>query len=103
CRARSAVDPVLRRAHRRRGRAGGGRRAPGVRAGVMATTHADALRGRLRATPTVGVIGLGYVGLPLAVAFADSGARVIGVDLDAQGVAAIRPGRSFIVAVHTPT
>ena len=31
---------------------------------------------------TVGVIGLGYVGLPLAATFAEGGFRVIGFDLD---------------------
>jgi len=30
--------------------------------------------------PTVAVIGLGYVGLPLAIAFVESGCRVIGAD-----------------------
>ncbi|MGH7276959.1 MAG: nucleotide sugar dehydrogenase, partial [Candidatus Rokuibacteriota bacterium] len=45
---------------------------------------ADALRERLAGTPRVGVIGLGYVGLPLAVAFAESGASVIGADVDPQ-------------------
>ena len=64
---------------------------------------ARALRARLTGQPTIGIIGLGYVGLPLAVAFADSGASVIGVDLDAQRVAAIRAGRSFIEDVPTPT
>ena len=63
---------------------------------------ARALRARLAGRPTVGIIGLGYVGLPLAVAFADSGASVIGVDLDPQRVAAIRAGRSFIEDVPTP-
>ena len=62
---------------------------------------ARALRARLAGRPTVGIIGLGYVGLPLAVAFAESGASVIGVDLDAQRVAAIRAGRSFIEDVPT--
>jgi len=57
---------------------------------------ARALRARLAGRPMVGIIGLGYVGLPLAVAFAESGASVIGVDLDAQRVAAIRAGSSFI-------
>jgi UDP-N-acetyl-D-glucosamine dehydrogenase len=63
---------------------------------------ARALRARLTGRPAVGIIGLGYVGLPLAVAFAESGASVIGVDLDAQRVAAIRAGRSFIEDVPTP-
>ncbi|MGZ6564756.1 MAG: NAD(P)-binding domain-containing protein [Solirubrobacteraceae bacterium] len=30
----------------------------------------------------VGIIGLGYVGLPLAVAFAEAGNRVVGLDVD---------------------
>ena len=45
---------------------------------------------------TVGVIGLGYVGLPLAVAFAQEGCEVIGVDVDARKVEAIAAGRSYI-------
>jgi UDP-N-acetyl-D-glucosamine dehydrogenase len=45
---------------------------------------------------TVGIVGLGYVGLPLAVAFADAGERVIGVDVDARRVAALRRGESYI-------
>jgi UDP-N-acetyl-D-glucosamine dehydrogenase len=45
---------------------------------------------------TVGVIGLGYVGLPLAVAFAQEGCDVIGVDIDARKVEAIGAGRSYI-------
>jgi UDP-N-acetyl-D-galactosamine dehydrogenase len=43
-------------------------------------------------TAVLGVIGLGYVGLPLAVAFASHGRRVIGYDLDARRVARIRSG-----------
>jgi UDP-N-acetyl-D-glucosamine dehydrogenase len=64
---------------------------------------ARALRARLVGRPTIGIIGLGYVGLPLAVAFAESGASVIGVDLDGARVAAIRAGRSFIEDVPTAT
>jgi UDP-N-acetyl-D-glucosamine dehydrogenase len=45
---------------------------------------------------TVGVIGLGYVGLPLAVAFAQEGREVIAVDCDARRVQAISDGRSYI-------
>jgi UDP-N-acetyl-D-glucosamine dehydrogenase len=44
----------------------------------------------------VGVIGLRYVGLPLAVAFAEVGLEVIGVDVDADKVAALMAGRSPI-------
>ncbi len=45
---------------------------------------------------TVGVIGLGYVGLPLAVAFAQEGCDVVAVDVDARKVAAIDAGESYI-------
>ncbi len=45
---------------------------------------------------TIGVIGLGYVGLPLAVAFAEAGDRVVGLDIDPQKVAAVTAGESYI-------
>jgi UDP-N-acetyl-D-glucosamine dehydrogenase len=45
---------------------------------------------------TVGVIGLGYVGLPLAVAFAREGCEVVAVDLDARKVEAIAKGESYV-------
>ena len=44
----------------------------------------------------VAVIGLGYVGLPLAVSFAQAGYRVTGIDLDARKVDAINRGESYI-------
>jgi UDP-N-acetyl-D-glucosamine dehydrogenase len=45
---------------------------------------------------TVGIIGLGYVGLPLAVAFAEQGCDVVAVDLDARKVQALHDGESYI-------
>jgi UDP-N-acetyl-D-glucosamine dehydrogenase len=45
---------------------------------------------------TVGIIGLGYVGLPLAVAFAQEGCEVIAVDVDARKIEAIEAGDSYI-------
>ncbi|MBV9819737.1 MAG: nucleotide sugar dehydrogenase [Solirubrobacterales bacterium] len=45
---------------------------------------------------SVGVIGLGYVGLPLAVAFAEAGENVVAVDLDPRKVAAIQAGDSYV-------
>jgi UDP-N-acetyl-D-glucosamine dehydrogenase len=42
----------------------------------------------------VAVIGLGYVGLPLALAFAENGFRVVGVDIDAERVARLNTGNS---------
>jgi UDP-N-acetyl-D-glucosamine dehydrogenase len=50
---------------------------------------------------TVGVVGLGYVGLPLAVEFANGGLTAVGIDLDARKVAAIQRGKSYIPDVPT--
>lgn len=44
----------------------------------------------------MGIIGLGYVGLPLAVAFAQEGCEVIAVDVDPRKVEAIQAGESYI-------
>ncbi|RPI90878.1 MAG: nucleotide sugar dehydrogenase [Planctomycetaceae bacterium] len=44
----------------------------------------------------VGVVGLGYVGLPLANLFHQRGFRVIGFDIDERKVAALKAGRSYI-------
>jgi UDP-N-acetyl-D-glucosamine dehydrogenase len=58
---------------------------------------ADRLRGRLKSrTATVGVVGLGYVGLPLAEAFAASGFPVRGFDIDDAKVARLNRGESYI-------
>ena len=45
---------------------------------------------------SVGVIGLGYVGLPLVVAFAEAGERVTAIDVDPRKVSAISAGESYI-------
>jgi UDP-N-acetyl-D-glucosamine dehydrogenase len=45
---------------------------------------------------SIGVIGLGYVGLPLVVAFAEAGQEVVGVDVDPRKVAAVKAGDSYI-------
>jgi UDP-N-acetyl-D-glucosamine dehydrogenase len=44
----------------------------------------------------IGIVGLGYVGLPLAVAFAEAGHEVVGLDLDPAKVEALNGGRSYI-------
>jgi UDP-N-acetyl-D-glucosamine dehydrogenase len=49
----------------------------------------------------VGIIGLGYVGLPLAVEFARGGLRAVGFDLDQSRVDTINSGRSYIPDVPT--
>jgi len=47
-------------------------------------------------TALVGVVGLGYVGLPLVRVFVDAGFRVLGFDSDAAKVAKLRGGESYI-------
>lgn len=47
----------------------------------------------------IGVIGCGYVGLPLAVEFARSGFQVVGIDTDAKKVDQINKGESYILDV----
>jgi UDP-N-acetyl-D-glucosamine dehydrogenase len=44
----------------------------------------------------VGVVGLGYVGLPLAVAFAAEGHEVVGLDADPRKIDALAEGRSYV-------
>lgn len=44
----------------------------------------------------VGIVGLGYVGLPLAVAFAEAGSEVIGLETDTGKLEALRERRSYI-------
>jgi len=45
---------------------------------------------------SIGVIGLGYVGLPLVVAFAEAGQDVVAIDIDEAKVAAIGAGESYV-------
>jgi UDP-N-acetyl-D-glucosamine dehydrogenase len=57
------------------------------------TTLLNRIRGK---TAQVGIIGLGYVGLPLASAFARTGFRVLGFDVDAAKVQKLARGESYI-------
>lgn len=50
----------------------------------------------MKTVKTVGVAGLGYVGLPLCAAFARAGLPVIGFDPDADKVSAVNAGKSYI-------
>jgi UDP-N-acetyl-D-glucosamine dehydrogenase len=54
----------------------------------------DKIRSRKART---GVIGLGYVGLPLAIEFAHAGFRAVGIDVDQRKVDAVNGGTSYIV------
>lgn len=50
----------------------------------------------------IAIVGLGYVGLPLSLQFAQSGAKVIGLDIDAGKVNALNDGRSYINHIPAP-
>ncbi|HEX7137320.1 MAG TPA: nucleotide sugar dehydrogenase [Vicinamibacterales bacterium] len=66
-----------------------------------ANTHHWTLLERIQSKEAkVGVIGLGYVGLPLAVEFARQGFRVTGFDVDKSKARAINDGKSYIPDVH---
>ena len=58
----------------------------------------QAIAGR---TATIGVCGLGYVGLPLAATICRAGFDVVGFDIDDSKIAAINEGRSYIGAVRS--
>ncbi len=54
-------------------------------------------------TARVGIVGLGYVGLPLAVALAEAGFDIVGVDVDAEKVALLNQGQSYVEDVASAT
>ena len=57
---------------------------------------ADKIRDK---TAKVGIVGLGYVGLPLAVAFSESGFRVLGFDTQQKRVNSVNRGKSYIADI----
>ncbi|HPQ72072.1 MAG TPA: nucleotide sugar dehydrogenase [bacterium] len=44
----------------------------------------------------IGIVGIGYVGLPLALAFAERGFKTLGFDIDPKKIEAVNSGRSYI-------
>ena len=62
----------------------------------VSTTPKTALEAKLLAgTATIGVVGIGYVGLPLALAYAEAGFQAIGIDLNATYVDKLNAGQNF--------
>jgi len=53
-------------------------------------------------TARVGIVGLGYVGLPLAVEFANAGFSVTGIDLSEHKTRSVNTGQSYIGDIPTP-
>jgi UDP-N-acetyl-D-glucosamine dehydrogenase len=64
---------------------------------LEAATHIDTLQEKISSrTARVGIVGLGYVGLPLAVEFAKAGFSVTGIDLSESKVERINAGDSYV-------
>ncbi len=51
---------------------------------------------------SLAVVGMGYVGLPLAVTFAESGVKVCGLDLSSEKMGMLNEGESYIEDIPTP-
>jgi UDP-N-acetyl-D-glucosamine dehydrogenase len=63
---------------------------------------AEALQEKIRTrTAKVGIVGLGYVGLPLAVEFAKAGFDITGIDVQQSKIDALNAGRSYVQDVPT--
>ncbi|MBI5238313.1 MAG: nucleotide sugar dehydrogenase [Deltaproteobacteria bacterium] len=62
------------------------------------STLSGLIRGKLA---RIGVIGLGYVGLPIVLRFCEEGFRVLGFDIDPEKIKALGSGRSYIK--HIPS
>src|SRR5437879_10208094 len=66
-------------------------------------SHAQLLSRKIETREArVGIAGLGYVGLPLAVEFARAGFDVTGIDVDARKVSSINRGESYVKDVPSP-
>jgi len=68
--------------------------------GAVSSAAATAFDERIAARQAkLGIVGLGYAGLPLAMLFAEVGFEVTGIDLDESRVRAVGEGRSYLVDV----
>lgn len=75
-----------------------------LRCGIISLVSGSDLHERIRSRAArVGVVGCGYVGLPLSQAFADAGYTVVGIDVDARRVDALNRGVSHILDVPAET
>ncbi len=72
----------------------------GAQSALTSSSNAHHLLGLIQSrNAKAGVIGLGYVGLPLAMTIAHAGFKVVGFDIDPDKINAIEAGKSYIEAV----
>jgi UDP-N-acetyl-D-glucosamine dehydrogenase len=70
---------------------------------TVSTTHFSELKTKIEQHQArVAIIGLGYVGLPLALLYAESGFRVTGFDIDQRKVSTLNSGGSYIFRITAP-
>jgi UDP-N-acetyl-D-glucosamine dehydrogenase len=72
---------------------------PNTNQAALPQTAQERLRKLKTRTARIGVIGLGYVGLPLSLLLSDAGFTVTGFDIDEQKVADLEAGRSYIFRI----
>lgn len=65
------------------------------------TTKEDLIKKLRDKSAKIAILGLGYVGLPLAVVFGEAGFSITGVDPDKRKIDALKEGKSYIPDVHT--
>src|SRR5438270_4477840 len=61
--------------------------------------NVERVKSNATATTRVGVIGMGYVGLPLALLFSSEGFQVTGFDIDSTKITTLNAGRSYIYRI----
>src|SRR5215467_3389130 len=67
---------------------------------VSSSANVKELRAKIEArTAKVGIIGMGYVGLPLALLFSERGFPVTGFDIDTKKVTSLNAGKSYIYRI----
>jgi hypothetical protein len=76
------------------------RKASGENADVSGASLKDRY---IQREAVIGIIGMGYVGMPLALAAIGSGFRIIGFDIDLDKVTSINAGRSYLRHIPSST
>ncbi len=70
---------------------------------TLASTTADFVHRIETRQATIGIVGLGYVGLPLAIAYANGGFNTVGFDIDVEKTKHINAGQSYIKHIAADT